>query len=46
MNMSKNLQEEFEREELLNKLRESGYGDLIDALLLNEAQTYTKRGRL
>lgn len=36
----------LEKEELINKLRKSGYGDLIDAFLLNETKVYTKKGRL
>jgi hypothetical protein len=38
--------ETLERNELINKLRNWGYGDLVQALLENEDQTYTKRGRL
>ena len=36
----------LEKEELIEKLRNSGYGLLIDAFLLNESKVYTKRGRL
>ena len=42
-NMS-NLIEIIERQELIQKLIESGYGDLVDALLCEES--YTKKGRL
>ena len=38
--------ESLEREELIAKLRENGHGDLIDALLENEKDVYTKKGRL
>ncbi|RDJ35461.1 MAG: hypothetical protein DWQ19_11640 [Crenarchaeota archaeon] len=44
--MNKNLLEILEQEELLQKLRDAGYGELIDTLLLNETSVYTKRGRL
>lgn len=36
----------IEREELIEKLRKYGYGDLVDAFLLNENRVYTKKGRL
>ena len=41
-----NLLETIERAELIAKLREKGFGDLVDAFLINEDQVYTKRGRL
>ena len=41
-----NLIEVLEREELIQKLKAAGYGPLIDLLLLNEAEVYTKKGRL
>ena len=44
--MNKSFIEILEREELVQKLRDAGYGELVDALLLNESQAYTKRGRL
>lgn len=37
---------QFERQELIQKLIDSGYGELIDALLSNESKVYTKKGRL
>lgn len=40
------LLEYIERQELIEKLKEKGYSELIDALLMNEAQVYTKKGRL
>lgn len=40
------LLEIIERQELIEKLREKGYGELIEALLMNEGQVYTKKGRL
>ena len=44
--MGKNLIDILERQELLDKLQNAGYGDLIEALLLNENKVYTKKGRL
>lgn len=37
---------DLEVNELLEKLRCGGYGDFIDAFLLNENKVYTKKGRL
>jgi hypothetical protein len=36
----------LERGELIQKLMESGHGELIEALLGNENKVYTKKGRL
>ena len=44
--MAKNLIDILEREELLQKLRDAGHGELIDALLMHEQKCYTKRSRL
>ena len=44
--MRKNFLEILERQELLQKLEESGFGPAIEALLLNESKVYTKKGRL
>lgn len=38
--------EQFEKQELLQKLINQGFGDLIDMLLSNEKEVYTKKGRL
>lgn len=38
--------EELERQELIQKLIDNGYEELIEALLLNESKVYTKKGRL
>ena len=38
--------EHLEINELIDKLRKNGYGELVDALLNNEGDVYTKRGRL
>lgn len=40
------LIENIEREELVKKLIEAGYGELIEALMDNENKVYTKKGRL
>lgn len=44
--MTGNLIEQIEKQELLQKLIDKGYGNLIDALLSNEKEVYTKKGRL
>jgi hypothetical protein len=36
----------IERQELIQKLIDNGYGKIIDILLLNENKVYTKKGRL
>jgi len=41
-----NSLEEVEQQELIRKLVDNGYGELIEALLLNENKVYTKKGRL
>jgi hypothetical protein len=38
--------ERLEHQELIRKLVEHGHGPLVDALLLNENEAYTKGGRL
>jgi hypothetical protein len=40
------LLEELERQELVQKLIENGYGELVEVLLTNEKLVYTKKGRL
>lgn len=40
------MNEVLERQELIQKIVDSGYGDLVEALLLNESKVYTKKGRL
>jgi len=44
--MGKNLTEILEQQEVIQKLVDRGYGELIDALLMNESKVYTKKGRL
>jgi hypothetical protein len=41
-----NLIEQLEKQELIDKLIGKGYAPLIDALLSNEKDVYTKKGRL
>jgi hypothetical protein len=41
-----NLIEQLEKQELIQKLIDKGYAPLIDALLDNEKDVYTKKGRL
>jgi nucleoside-diphosphate-sugar epimerase len=42
----KSLTDIIEREELIVKLKENGFGGLVDILLSNESKVYTKKGRL
>lgn len=44
--MNSDLADYIEKQELLQKLIDKGYGNLIDALLSNEKEVYTKKGRL
>lgn len=41
-----NLVDLVERQELIQKLVDSGYDQLVEALLGNENKVYTKKGRL
>ena len=36
----------LENQELIDKLRKHGYSEIIDTLLNNDDEIYTKRGRL
>lgn len=38
--------EYLERQELIKKLIENGYGEIVSALLEDEKRVYTKKGRL
>lgn len=38
--------DQLENQELIQKLIDNGFGDLVDAFLLNDNKVYTKRGRL
>ena len=44
--MAKNNFETIEQQEIIDMLIAKGHGKLIDALLMNEGQVYTKKGRL
>lgn len=44
--MAKSLIEILEQQELIQKLIDKGYGELVDTLLMNEGKVYTKKGRL
>ena len=41
--MKNDLTEVLERQELIQKLIDKGYGELIEALLMNENKVYTKK---
>ena len=43
--MSKSSLEVLEQQELIQKLIDAGYGELVDAMLTNENKVYTKKGR-
>jgi hypothetical protein len=43
---STNPVQALEMLEVINKLREAGYSELVDCLLDNEKDCYTKKGRL
>lgn len=38
--------EQMENQELIQKLIDNGFGNLVDAFLLNDGKVYTKKGRL
>lgn len=38
--------ENIERQELINKLIENGYEDIVNALIEDDRKVYTKKGRL
>lgn len=44
--MRGNVFEYIETQELIQKLRDKGHGDLVDAFLANENKVYTKKTRL
>jgi len=41
-----NLLEILEQQEMIQKLTNRGFGELVEALLSNENKVYTKKGRL
>jgi hypothetical protein len=45
-NYIKNSFDNLENQELIKKLIDSGFGNLVDAFLLNDGKVYTKKGRL
>ena len=44
--MKNNPLDQLENQELIQKLIDNGYGNLVDAFLLNDGKVYTKKGRL
>jgi len=44
--MKNNIFDQIENQELIQKLIDHGYGELVDAFLLNDNKVYTKKGRL
>lgn len=44
--MKQNFINNLEEQEIIQRLIDKGYGDLIEALLMREGEVYTKRGRL
>lgn len=44
--VSTNPMYQIEIQEIIEKLRDNGYGDIVDCLLENESIVYTKKGRL
>lgn len=45
-NMKQNFIDNLEKQEIIQKLIDKGYGELIEALLMREGEVYTKKGRL
>lgn len=41
-----NAFDQFENQELINKLINNGYGEIVEAFLYNDNKVYTKKGRL
>lgn len=44
--MKNNPFDQIESQELIQKLIDSGFGEIVDAFLLNDIKVYTKKGRL
>jgi hypothetical protein len=44
--MKNNPFDQIESQELIQKLIDSGFGEVVDAFLLNDIKVYTKKGRL
>jgi hypothetical protein len=45
-NFISNSFDQLENQEMIQKLVDSGYGNIVDAFLLNDGKVYTKKGRL
>ena len=45
-NYISNSFDQMENQELIQKLIDSGYSNLVDAFLFNDTKVYTKKGRL
>lgn len=45
-NYISNTFDQLENQELIQKLIDKGFGNLVDAFLLNDGKVYTKKGRL
>ena len=43
---AKNSFQQLENQELIQKLIDGGFGDLVEAFLANDSKVYTKKGRL
>lgn len=43
---SKSFTDVIEESEMIDKLVKAGYGDLVNAFLLNDSKCYTKKARL
>ena len=46
INYNNNSFSQLENQELIQKLIDSGYSNIVDAFLLNDQKVYTKKGRL
>lgn len=46
VNYNSNSFDQLENQELIQKLIDSGFGNIVDAFLLNDGKVYTKKGRL
>lgn len=44
--MKNNPFDQIESQELIQKLIDNGFGEIVDAFLLNDTKVYTKKGRL
>jgi hypothetical protein len=44
--MKRSFTDLLEEQEVIQKLRDKGFGDLVDSFLSNERDMFTKKGRL